>query len=364
MNPIKILTKSHQPLCLIDDYESLIVQRKFNGYGEFQMKMNRHKNNTEYLEVGNIIYIARNKAAIIFHKEISVDDKGKGNETILVKGYTLDYLFNNRIILPVEGKEVDEITGDAETVIKHYIERCLTNPTHSCRKIDWLEIAPNLNRGKDIQWESRYKILSKEIQSICSLADLGVFIDLDSKNKKWIVDVYEGRDLSVNQSINPPVIFSHDFDNIKSQKLTLSNKGYKTTGYVGGKGEGNERQLEIVGDEKIGIDRIETFINASNSNNLILVGEEKLKGLCKTKTLEGQVLKTGPFVYEKDWNLGDIVTIQNKDWNVTMDTRITEVKEIYENGKIGLDIVFGNKIPTLTDKLDQQLEQMSGEITK
>ena len=48
--------------------------------------------------------------------------------------------------------------------------------------------------------------------------------------------------------------------------------------------------------------------------------------------MEGQILTKSPFIYERDWDIGDITTQQNKNWGITMDARITEVKEIYESG--------------------------------
>ena len=47
-------------------------------------------------------------------------------------------------------------------------------------------------------------------------------------------------------------------------------------------------------------------------------------------TLESEILTYGSFEYEKDWDLGDIVTVQNNAWGIAMDARITEVTEIYE----------------------------------
>jgi hypothetical protein len=239
----------------------------------------------------------------------------------------------------------------------------MINPLEKARKVDILRLAPNLNRGKNIKWESRYQNLSKELEKISMGCDLGIKVTINTHGLRWIVDVYEGRNLSVDQKENPPVIFSHDFDNIKAQKYIVSSIGHKNTGYIGGKGEG--KQLEIVGKDNAGINRIEAFVNASGSrDDLIQKGEQKLKELKQIKTLEGQVSKTGPFTYERDWDLGDIVTIQNKDWGVTMNARIIEVKEVYEASNIGLEVTFGSKVPTLMDKINQHFSQISSEITK
>lgn len=58
------------------------------------------------------------------------------------------------------------------------------------------------------------------------------------------------------------------------------------------------------------------------------------------------------------------MTVQNKDWNITMDTRVTEVEEIYEVSGFKLNVIFGNNIPTLTQKLKSALQEMKIESTR
>src|SRR5206468_3746720 len=86
---------------------------------------------------------------------------------------------------------------------------------------------------------------------------------------------------------------------------------------------------------------------AENVTELGDMGKQKLAELGRIQTYNGIVLNTGSFVYEKDWDLGDTVTLQNKKWGLVMDSRITEVKEIYEPAS-KLEIVLGNEIPTIT----------------
>lgn len=90
----------------------------------------------------------------------------------------------------------------------------------------------------------------------------------------------------------------------------------------------------------------------------------KIDRLNNIKTFEGSILNYTTFKYQEDFELGDIVTIQNKDWGVTMNARIIEAQEVYEESGFNLELTFGNKIPTLIDKIKQKLDQISGEITK
>lgn len=43
-----------------------------------------------------------------------------------------------------------------------------------------------------------------------------------------------------------------------------------------------------------------------------------------------------------------------------MDARITEVTEVYEVGGFKLNVVFGDSLPTLTEKLKSMVEDRRG----
>ena len=47
-------------------------------------------------------------------------------------------------------------------------------------------------------------------------------------------------------------------------------------------------------------------------------------------TFDTEILTQGPYHYGQDWDLGDVVTVQNRKWGVTLDSRITEITEVYE----------------------------------
>ncbi len=74
-------------------------------------------------------------------------------------------------------------------------------------------------------------------------------------------------------------------------------------------------------------------------------------------TFDTEILTRGPYKYGVDWNLGDVVTIQNKQWGVTLDSRITEVTEIYEPAGFQLRATFGSNIPTLVERVKKELDQ-------
>jgi len=381
MKSIRILTPQLDLLAEIDDYESLLFTRRWYEVGEFELRINRHKRHTELLQRGNLIMLGarRNKVGIIRHREITLDENGKASEAWLVKGIALKGVVAQRLVVPPMNDSHDRASGPAETVMKHYVNNHTVNTVDAKRKIDMLAITSDQQRGSIISWESRFKNLADELVEISKASGLGWDVILDLQQKNWIFDVYEGRNLTVNQTENPPVIFSPQFESLKQLSFVESDFNYRNFGYIAGQGEGADRRVVEIG-EAGGLSRIETFIDARDvteqdgeqqalTESEIITklqqrGQQKLSEFTQDFFLEGQILTNSPFKYETDYDLGDIVTIQNREWGVTRDARINEIKEIYEPGGFQFEATFGESRPTLVKKLKQELSQISGEVRK
>ena len=383
---IRIFTPDIAQLAVIENYESLIHMRSFHGIGDLELRINRYKNYTDTLQKGNVIVVGndKHKTYKIEHREIELDQEGKATENWLIKALELKAVTGDRITLPPSHTAYDNRSARAETVMKHYVNRNVITPVDSKRKIPQLLLAPDLNRGPHINWQSRFKNLAEDLAEISLVSGIGWGVRVDYDLRKWIFDVSEGRDLTANQDVHSPVIYSPQFDNIKTMHYVDSDLNYRNTAYVAGQGEGVLRRVIELGQAS-GLARKELFVDARDVseetdiegedpvprppqdiiNDLISRGNQKLAELIQETFLESQIMTHSTFKYEKDWDLGDIVTVQYKDWGVTLDARITEVKEIYEpDNDVQIEVVFGNSRPTLIQKIKQELSQISGEVRR
>ncbi|MEK5107028.1 siphovirus ReqiPepy6 Gp37-like family protein [Cytobacillus sp. FSL K6-0129] len=387
--PIRIYNSFMNLLHETDKYISLRIVPKFYEIGEFELHVSQYIEGAEYFQKGNVIIPNKrgDKAMLIRHREIALDESGKASENWKITGVTLDGVLDQRITVPPSDTGYDRKQGNAETVMKHYVYNHFVNPADPTRRIDQIEIAPNLNRGIEISWESRYKYVADEIVSISKQANLGFVIYADMTLKKWIFDVVEPRNLTKdNPGGLPPVFFSPDFQTIKNQLFVDSDLNLKNVGYVGGQGEGAERTVIKVG-QGVGLQRKETFIDARDVGNpeeeeelteeemeelLIQRGEEKMREFLTNFYLEAQILTPtindhsgrfalrSPFEYEVDFRLGDVVEVFNKNWNITMDAPITEFTEIYEASGFLLEATFGEAQPTLITKIKNKFDDIEG----
>lgn len=394
MQPIRVYSDDLRLLTETDNYISLQFTPRFYEAGEFEIHINQYIEGAEHFQKGNYIVLDKqgDKAMVIRHREVSLDSNGKASENWKITGVTLDGILDQRVTIPPEHTSHDRKKGNAETVMKHYVERHFVNPDDPERKIDFLEIAPNKNRGSQIDWESRFSNVGEEITSISKLANIGWAIYADMERRKWLFDVIEPRDVTQDNPTGlQPVFFSPDYQTIKNQQFVDSNINYRNVGYVGGQGEGTERKIVKIGEAK-GIHLHEVFIDARDVGGtleteegeeieltpeeeeaiLIERGEQKMKEFETMFYLEAQILTPSirnvtndfamstPFEYEVDFRLGDIVQVFNKTWNITMDAPITEIKEIHESGGFILEATFGEARPTLIQKIKRKFNELEG----
>ena len=290
-----------------------------------------------------------------------------------------------RITYPPQHTAYDNKQDDADSLMHHYVTNNVINPVLRHRMMQSLVLGINGKRGETLIWALRYKNLAEELTEIGDLSGLGWNIELDYHLKQYIFKVLEGRNLSTGQSVHSPVIFSPEFNSLGQLTYTESELDFKNVAIVAGQGEGVDRRIIEVGAGE-GFDRYELFVDARDVEEEIQPEEGQENPIPRPEAdiirdltnrgnrdlaehapevyMEGQVLTKSPFVYQKDYELGDIVTLQNRDWGITTDARIIEAKEIYEGNGRRIELGFGNKQPTLLDKIGRELSVMGPEIKR
>ncbi|MED4162483.1 Gp37-like protein [Halalkalibacterium halodurans] len=381
MQPIRVYTSGINLLAEVDTYQSLQFERSYFGYGKFELHINRYMHEAEAFNKSNIILLNKqgNKAGIIIGKEIALDEAGKETENFKLTGYALDGLVSRRVTVPPEGDSHDRVSGSAEAVMKHYIRRHFVDPADSKRRMPNLVIAPNQNRGPHIHWESRFKNVADELEAIGMRTGVGWGVWLDVVNRQFVFDVIHARDLTQDNAQGySPVFFSPDFNTIRSQQFVDSDNEYRNFGYVGGQGEGEERKIVTVGEGDVGINRIETFIDARDLGEdedgdltneeieklLKERGEQKLREMRRLLSFEAEILTPvqgeAPFEYEKDYDLGDRVDVVNKSWRIIMSAPIVAFNEVHEPGGFRLEATFGEEQPTILTKIKRKFDELTG----
>lgn len=360
---IRVMDQVFGLLAVIDHYESLQWTRKLYEVGDVELRIAADDTGADTLQPGRVVFTDKDHAALLQYVEKSESKKGV---QLVARGVQLKGLAQRRVTVP--GQKQDETfygydrypaleseDAPAESVFKHYAQAHLTAPEDGNRKFPLLVIAQDQGRGVLMRWQSRFEPLDTVFKEIGAYSGMGYDITLDLKRGRYVFEVIQGSDHTAGSA--KPVLFSTGFDNLESSTYTVDEKPWRNAAYAGGAGEDEQRLIQtIFENERVpaGFDRRETWIDGGSIDNvedLIYEARYKVREKTRTETLTGDLAPSGPFVYRKDWDLGDLVTLQNKRLGVALDTRITEVKESYERDRQEVIPVFGKRNKNLLDEI-------------
>lgn len=349
---------------ILESYFSLIWTRKYSKCGEFELHCSLTPDTLNLLKKGNVIWKKDDdEAGYIGYRNLKQDREGK--EVLVIKGKFLTGYLDRRIIW-----EMKNLNMTSELAIRELINKIAINPSNIDRKIDLMTLGGVKGYAGNIDKQVSYANLLETVEEIANTSELGIRTLLNIENKQMAFDIYKGLDRTANNGINPPAIFSQEFENILEQEYTDSLNNYRNTALVAGEGEGLERELVAI-EEGQGLDRFEVYVDARDlqskdgNNNVIPIAEyrklledrgiSKLSEHKEIETFDSKVNLNSNLVYKEDFDLGDIVTCTSKKWGITIDTRITEIEEVYEESGKQVNVVFGNEIPTLIDVIKREV---------
>lgn len=367
---------------IITNYESLICVWNYYECGTFELTINKNKANTNKLKKDNMLIVNKKDDKILLIDKVVITTN-KNSKTMKITGTCIKGITKRRIIAT---NGYDRVTEDyAENIQKHYIKKHMVesyydNIRTSERDISWIKIAPTQNRGIKTVWQARLTNLHDELKHISEDTGLGWYGYLDRNKKCIYFDSLRGTDRTINQveSANsheflsdytheelskytheqlkgtikhPYIIFSEKKKNLIDGKTTDDATNYKNVGYVAGKGENEDRLITVIGTAT-GFNRREVLIDLNNiedPDELKSEGQKKLDTYKTIKSVEGKVYQIPNMEYEKDYFLGDIVTVESD--GIYEDKRIIQAKEIYERNNKTVELGFGDKIPTLGEEI-------------
>lgn len=384
MVSLRIIDDEFNLLGEIDQYTSLQMNNSWSGIGEVELHVNRYVQYAEHLKMNNIIFPTNrlDRAFVILSREIELNEEGKETENWRITALPLKVFLAQRLVFPSENQSHNVCKGPVEDVMYHYVRTEMIEPYDEKRIYPNMSVASSQSRGEIVEKKIRFDALTELLETISTNSNFGWNVELDVENKKFVFKVLEGTNRSVNQVDNPPVIFSTEFGTLLNLSFAESKLEYKNVAIVAGQGEGIGRTIVQVG-EATGKDRYEVFIDARDVSDtegegeeevarsqadveaeLVERAEEKLEEFKQTMFLEGQALDNSAQQFERDYFVGDIVTLQDKGWGVTIDVRITSAKEVVEDHQRSIELTYDNDRPTLISKIKKELSGFKNELKR
>ncbi|MGL4548628.1 siphovirus ReqiPepy6 Gp37-like family protein [Eubacterium aggregans] len=334
-------------------FKSLQFNRKWRSYGKFELHVSGYfKDDADQcrelamFDTKNYIMLDNDP----YRSEIITRVEFREKE-ITIKGFELLRIFDDRQTKPPAGQDEDTYNTNAEDVMRGLVSKNAIASPEINRNISEFVLPVSGKKGGTITFSSRLKELGDEIESICASTMLGATIAFYPKVKNLSFEVLAGVDVTYNNGVNPPYIFSREFKRVFAPVWIKSIDDYKNCTLVAGQGEGAARKMIWVNNDKAGLERKELNVDArdvGDESEMTLEdrGALKLEEHPISDSYECVVLADD---YRTKWDLGWFVTVRDKQWGRGENYQITEVLEVYEGGVFNPQPVFGEPVLSIND---------------
>ena len=342
-----LLDKDFKICGIIDDFASLVWNRKYYECGNFTLQTKLDKYNdikiAKYIYCKDFVETGVIEAIKIQESTQIVETSGRFLESILAK----------RVINTTK-KFSDTITED---IVRSLITDIAINDTN--RKIDKLVLGTRQGLGTSRTMQMTGDVLLEKIYELCKEDELGFRVRYDFDNDNLLVEVWQGSDRVDTQTINTWAIFSKNFENITDSEYNIDSTQYRNYAYVEGElsdQEGNKTRVSTIVDiRKDGEELIELYVDArdlqkdeetSNSEYMEMLEERGKEKLAENNKVEEASFAIDPYSnlkYKIDFDLGDKVVYKNDELGFNIENRIVGISEAYENGNKTIDVTFGDE---------------------
>ncbi len=353
---------------IIDGAQSIIWHSVYYGCGDFEIYIAATAKNIDLLQVGNY-------ATKPFDDEIAVIERVEYTNTvtdgkmIVASGRLGKSILDRRHIYQLNGHTNTPtiLRGSVETAVRTVVYNNAINCSFdSYRNIDFLDLGifknyPEIivdDYGHATQKQVSFQNLLSYITSVLEEYKMSCKVNLYPENLKLRFEVFKGIDRSAdNTEGNEPVIFSIEYDNLSESNYLFDVSAWKNAALIGGEGEGAERFYSLIAGSATGSERRETFIDDSSISktddeevvytddeyNSILIsdGLQKLAALVPTEDFEGKLnINGGIWRLGEDYNLGDIVTVQDNELGFYVNVRIAEITETQDESGYNVEVTY------------------------
>lgn len=363
--PLEIFLPNLYRVGFVTQYQSLIWARRYFTPGDFSITAPANPHNISMLKKHVLIKPKHTKEIGIINS-LEIKRNQDGTEMIQADGLFLTGHLGKRAVIQEDG------------TLAGLIRLNCVSPADSRRRFDKLELGkveslsyPNNN----FQGES----LTTVLEALARAHNFGWRIVMEDHPRRLLFETYRGLDRTEAQKDNPRARFSKRFGNLGESVYTESDVGAFNTIYgianvpesatsgriltyqINPGLSGVERYEKMIQMEAATISQSHTD-SEGNTTTTVRVDEaqtlENLKSECEkalqpeTSNFEGQVSQTSG--YREKWDLGDVVTIKNEDWQLSIDQRIYEITEVYDNRDNKITPTFGTPQKTILDLLKEK----------
>ena len=321
---ILVLNKEFEAIKNLNIYHSLIWTVRYSENGDFELYTPLTVDISEYIVEGYYLYL-RDSDRLMIIEDIEIATNPEDGSFLVVTGRSLVSILSRRIIW-----NETVLTGSLQNGIFELLNENVIAPEIESRRIPNFVFEMSDDPyivSKTIEAQYWGEDLYETIKEICVEEKIGFMVTLTEDNR-FIFKLFKGVDRSYSQLVNPYVVFSPDFENLKNSTYLESFKPYKNVSLIKGEQLAKVHIMETVDlDNAVGINRREIFTDAGNvsseidgvslsdpiyKTHLKQKGKDDLNEHKAIKILEGNADFSKTFKLGIDFNIGDIVQLKNE----------------------------------------------------
>lgn len=339
-----LLDKDFQICGLIDDFSSLVWNRKYYECGNFNLQIG-----IKYWEqFKNAMYVySKDFKETGILETLNHKTTTQGTE-IQRSGRFLESMLADRAINTTQSFR----NQTTEDIVRSLVNIFAINA--GTRSILKLTLGERKGLGRSRTMQITGGNLLDKIYKLCKEDELSICLWYDFDNNKLVFEVWRGLDRRDTQDENTWAIFSKNFENITDDEYSTDETQYRNFAYVAGEDTGGDRVIVEVDRVKEGekhkelyvdardIQKSEDITDAEYKEMLKERGIQKLNECNKVEIADFSIDTLANLKYKTDFDLGDKVVYKNDELGFDIENRIIGVSEAYENGNMTLDINFGN----------------------
>lgn len=378
-----VLDKNYDGIAMIDTFTSAIWTVRYDEAGDFEIYTPVRLDYIQVMQIGNYLW-NRDSDRLMVIETVEIETDSEEGPQLIITGRSLESILDRRIVTSSQN-----FSGNLQSVLFAIIQNEVISSDET-RQIPGFSLKANSDSRitsiaiseLSIRGENVYDVVC----SLCQANKIGWRI-LPKGTGGFEFELYVGTDRSYAQSVNPYVTFSPSFENLLNSNYIKSFKSYKNSIYAIGtyqkevilqnkyKDDNGEwvveeqttyEEAEVVTWQysetatPSGLARREMFIDNGGVNDGEQGGEyatwnavNKEKAIAElgehqtTTAFEGELEATRQYIYGEDFNIGDIVQVEN-EFGITGTVYISEI--VFSQDVNGITIT-----PTFTSTEDETI---------
>ena len=317
---------------VLDSFKSLIWTKRYYTYGDFELYVPASAGLSNAL--GSCPYVMRDDdESVMIIENVQISTDVENGDYYIITGRSLESVLTRRIVW----EQTNLSVNDPAQAIYQLIAENVTEPEIEARTMETFAVDETFESSGALRMQITGTELAEAITDICKTFGIGWKVTRGDSGE-MVFSLYQRDEVAVS--------FSPEFDNLISSQYYQNTESFKTVAVVAGEGEGTDRRRNVVNADSsaTGLDRREVYVDARDiSSNDGEIGDDEYMALLATRGeqklldehsathgFEGEVEPDSTYVYKRDYDLGNIVTVSN-GYGITAKPRIVEIVECWDD---------------------------------